>query len=155
MAVFRLASSNFRVHKIRIALTVTAIALSVSLVVSVTSGYASVLAAAQKFLDQYLGSTDAQITQKDEDRSGVPETLVEEIRRDPRVKRVTGRLETESRLMDGKGTLVPHHEADIIGLNRPDDDRVDQLKLVDGKWFDSSEGNDAVIDQGVARAMKL
>src|SRR3954452_16196204 len=103
MVILQLALSNFRHHKIRLALTVAAIALSVSLVVSVTSGYASVLAAAQKFLDQYLGSTDAQITQKDEDRTGVPEALVDEIRRDPRVKRVTGRLETESRLMDAKG----------------------------------------------------
>ena len=43
------------------ALTVAAIALAVSLVVAVTSGYASLDAAARKFMGQFLGTWDAQV----------------------------------------------------------------------------------------------
>ena len=45
MVLARLALSNLLTRKVRTALTVAAIALSVSLVVSVTSGYASLEAA--------------------------------------------------------------------------------------------------------------
>ena len=64
----QISSSNFAVRKIRVALTVAAMALSVSLVVSVTSGYASLEEAAFKFLSQYMGGTDA--TDSPPERSG-------------------------------------------------------------------------------------
>ena len=61
MLLRKLAISNFAVRKARVVLTIAAIAMSVSLVVAVTSGYASVEAAARKFLAQFLGSWDAEI----------------------------------------------------------------------------------------------
>src|ERR1041385_4420224 len=128
MAVLRIALSNFRFHRIRIALTVAAVALSVSLVVSVTSGYASLVAAAEKFLDQYLGATDAQVSQKDENRGGISETVLKQIQDDARVRRAIGRLETETRLLDNTGKPLPRREADIIGIRRPEDSQVEQLK---------------------------
>ena len=59
MVLRRLAISNLLTHRVRTALTVAAIALSVSLVVAVTSGYASAEGAAHHYLNKYLGSADA------------------------------------------------------------------------------------------------
>jgi len=47
----------------------------VSLVVSVTSGYASIEAAAFKFLSLYMGAHDAQLTRTGDLRGGIPESI--------------------------------------------------------------------------------
>ena len=62
MLLRKLAISSFAVRKARFALTITAIALAVCLVVSVTSGYASIEAAARKFLGALLGNNGAQLS---------------------------------------------------------------------------------------------
>src|SRR3954470_21391702 len=80
MVLLKLALSNFVNRKSRVALTVAAIALSVSLVVSVTSGYASVEAAVYKYLSQYMGSTDAEITRQNGSTS---DALLAQLRADP------------------------------------------------------------------------
>src|SRR3954468_21185024 len=90
MVLLKLALSNFTTRKVRIALTVAAIALSVSLVVSVTSGYASVEAAVFKYLSQYMGSTDVEITRQNGD---APTSVMDAIRKDPQVLKVDGRYE--------------------------------------------------------------
>ena len=54
MLLLRLTISNFRFRKVRMILTLAAIALSVSLVVAVTSGYKSMEGMALKFLNQYM-----------------------------------------------------------------------------------------------------
>src|SRR5205085_4820924 len=66
----KLVISNFSTHRIRAALTISAIALAVSLVVAVTSGYKSAEGAAFRFLNLYMGATDAQISRSEERRVG-------------------------------------------------------------------------------------
>src|SRR5688572_11388178 len=129
MAVRKLILSNFRTRRIRVALTVAAIALSVSLVVAVTSGYKSAEAAAHKFLTQYMGSTDAQISRTNDFRAGTRESLVDELRQDPDVRRVVGRLEVESGLLDKEGKPISARAAQLIGLRRPDDTKVETLQI--------------------------
>src|SRR4028118_551686 len=60
MFVRKLVISNLVTRKVRAGLTIAAVALSVSLVVSVTTGYASVLGAVNKYIERFLGSIDAQ-----------------------------------------------------------------------------------------------
>jgi len=139
----KLAFSNLITRKARVGLTAAAIALSVSLVVAVTSGYASLEAAAYKFFTQYLGNTDATITPKNAG-SGIPESLLAQIKRDPLVKQAVGRFETEMGLLD------VHRVAEVIGISRPQDTQVEQMRLERGGWFNSSDGNVAVIDQGAS-----
>src|SRR3954468_18150199 len=91
MVLLKLALSNFVTRKARVALTVAAIALSVSLVVSVTSGYASVEAAVFKYLSQYMGSTDVEITKQNNPSGGVPDSILAALRNDPDVAKVDGR----------------------------------------------------------------
>jgi putative ABC transport system permease protein len=148
--VFRkLAVANLLAHRTRTLLTGAAIALSVSLVVSVTSGYSSLEGAAYRFFTQYLGNTDAIFSPANYGGS-VPASLVDQVAADPRVKQATGRLETESGLGDGPGKV-----AEVIGLRRPQDTQVEQLRLESGNWFDTSDGNDAVIDQALAQQQHL
>src|SRR6185437_9193798 len=97
MVLRKLALSNLLSHRTRTCLTAAAIALSVSLVVSVTSGYSSFEGAAYRFFTQYLGNTDA-ILVPGTYGSPVPASLVDAVAADPRVKQATGRLDTESGL---------------------------------------------------------
>jgi putative ABC transport system permease protein len=149
MVLRKLAVSNLLSHRIRTGLTAAAIALSVSLVVAVTSGYASIEGAAYKFFTQYLGNTDVTITPANKG-SSIPEALVDQINRDTRVKQAVGRLETESGLA-GEHT----HVAEILGVRLPEDTQVGQLRMEGGQWFDSPDGDVAVIDQGLAGQQKL
>src|SRR5690242_5476577 len=116
MVLRRLAISNFTARKSRVALTVAAIALSVSLVVSVTSGYASVEAAVFKYLATYMGSTDVEITRQNGD---VAVALLDEIRKDPDVEKVDGRYEMAG-MVYAPGAPKPKR-AGVIGLRRPQD----------------------------------
>src|SRR3982751_4814497 len=103
MALLNLAATNFLVHKARAALTVAAIALSVSLVVSVTSGYASAQAAIFKYLDQYMGSVDVEILRKQNPAAGMPESILADLRKDPAVEGADARYETNNLLTDLSG----------------------------------------------------
>src|SRR6476469_9310455 len=117
MVLFKLAISNFFTHRVRVALTVAAIALSVSLVVAVTSGYASFEGAVDFYLAKYLGSTDAQILRQD--HSPMDESIADEIATDPNVAKVVMRLEDESGLLDAKGDPIPGGAAAVFGIRRP------------------------------------
>src|SRR3982074_3651670 len=103
MVLSKLVLSNFSVHRARSALTISAIALSVSLVVAVTSGYSSSLAAAQKFLGYYMGTSDLSITRSKGDPHGTfPESLADQLRKDSRVHQALVRYGTGSLLLDDK-----------------------------------------------------
>ena len=153
MVVRKLAFANLAVHKSRAALTVAAIALSVSLVVSVTCGYASVEAAVFKYLNQYIGTADAEIIRRSDQAAGFPEQVVARLRADPSVEDVDGRYETASVLADAKGQAGKR--AALIGVRRPGDTRSEFLKMTRGRWFDTETGNVAVIDQAVAENLKV
>jgi putative ABC transport system permease protein len=156
MVLRKLVLSNFSVHRARSALTISAIALSVSLVVAVTSGYSSSLAAAQKFLGYYMGTSDLSITRSKGDPHGTfPEALADQLRKDSRVQQALTRYGTGSLLLDDKGKKIPGRPVDLIGLRRPEDTAIDALQMEAGKWFNTSYGNYAVIDQVLAQKLKL
>jgi putative ABC transport system permease protein len=148
-ALRKLVVSNLVAHRMRTLLTGAAIALSVSLVVAVTGGYASLEGAAYQMFSKFLGTTDVAISPSN---MGVliPETLVEQIRADKRVRSAIGRFETEN-AMPGEHT----RSIEAIGIKLPDDTQIDQLTLEKGRWFTSSDGNDVVIDQAMVKQLKL
>lgn len=150
-----LVLSNLATRKVRTALTIAAIALSVSLVVAVTSGYKSAEGAIYKYLITYMGATDVQITHKNDFRQGVTETLIDELRRDPEVKTAFGRLETDTGMLDAQGKPIFGRAAQLIGVDRPTDVDITRSATDEGKWFDTNTGNDVVIDQQAAEALKV
>jgi putative ABC transport system permease protein len=155
MVLRKLTIANLSAHKARVALTVAAIALSVSLVVSVTSGYASVEASAYQFLSRYMGTADAMITHKGDPHALIAESVISELKQDPDVQRVTGRLEVESGLVDAQGKALEGHPAQIIGIDRPNDTRVENLQISQGNWFDTPTGDVAVIDEVAAEKLDV
>ncbi len=170
MFLFRMTFSNLKVRKMRMLLTVSAIALSVSLVVAVTSGYKSLQASALTFLNRYMGAADAVISPANDLQGFVPESLVKDIAVDTAVRQVIGRLESNRVLDRAPGAEGPPKSADhlaagaipsdkinvnLIGVRRPDDTRIDTLDLTDGHWFDTATGNVAVADQVAAEKLGI
>src|SRR5258706_15541034 len=109
----RLVFSNLAVHRVRAALTISAIALAISLVVAVTSGYASSKAVAEKVLGFYMGSSDLQITRSKGDPHGTfPESVADDLRKDPRVKEAGTGYGRGSVILNEKGKRGPGHEVE-------------------------------------------
>ncbi len=156
MVLRKLVLSNFAVHRARAALTISAIALSVSLVVAVTTGYSSSIGAAQKFLGFYMGTADLSITRSKGDPHGTfPQSIAGDLRGDPQVKEALIRYGSGSLLLDDKGKKIPGRPVDLIGLRRPEDKAVEALQMEAGKWFETGKGDYAVIDQILAQKLKL
>jgi putative ABC transport system permease protein len=152
MVLRKLAISNFAARRTRTALTIAAIALSVSLVVSVTSGYASVEGAAFKFLGSFMMSHDVRISRHG-DRA-IPQSLADEVARDPDVKSVLTRLEIQSTLLNSSGLPIPGRLVNLMGIQRPADRRVESMRMHEGTWFNTDDDNVAVIDQVAAHLLK-
>src|SRR5688500_3072416 len=157
MFVRKLVLSNLQFRKVRVALTVAAVALSVSLVVAVTSGYESVRAAVRKFMDQYLGAVDAQVTRQNDPRGGVTERVVQALRDDSEVKRVDARVEIETPVLNAKGEALQGRNAQVFGIDpagkKGGDPRLDALTKTHGEFLNSAEGDVAVVDQALAERL--
>lgn len=153
MLLFKLTSRQLMVRKVRAILTILAVALAVSLVVSTTSGYSSLLAGIHHFVDVHLGATDATIERSDESKQDIPQSLLMQLRADHRVRSAIGRLETRAYLLDSQGAIVPNKHITLNGIDRSDDFQVEQLRVVAGKWFDDATGNFVVLDEGALAAM--
>jgi putative ABC transport system permease protein len=156
MFIRKLTFANVSVRRMRAALTVAAVALSVSLVVAVTSGYASALASAHQFLTRYLGSVDVTVIQHANVHGGVSEKIIDAMRGDPRVRQAIGRVEMQNAsLKPSKDPNDPGKLTTISGIVMPGDFLVQSLVVARGKWFTGDDGNFVVIDQGTATAMSL
>lgn len=153
MLLFKLTSKELLVHKVRALLTILAVALAVSLVVSTTSGYASLLAGIHHFVDVHLGATDAEIESTSQSKQEIPQQIVDQLRADPRVRAVVGRLESRVQLLDSHGLPQLGRHITINGIDRDTDTQVDQLKVVAGKWFADGDGQYAVLDEGTVQAL--
>jgi len=154
MIVAKLAYSNFTNRRSRTALTLCAIALSVSLIVSVTSGYASVEAAILRYFSMYMGSFDSQITHAQNERAGISDSVVAQLNADPQVRNAVGRLETDSMLLGKDGKTVVSQTAIVVGVDPSRDVRIKNLQMHDGAWFNGTNGDVAVVDQVVQEALK-
>ena len=150
MVVRKLVLSNLSAHKVRVTLTAAAIALSVSLVVSVTSGYSSVEASAYKFLGRFMGSADAMITHKSDPHANIPESVVTELESDPDVRR--RHRAAGSRERTGRRKWRGRRRAPGAGdrYSPPEDTRVENLQIKFGDWFNTPGGDVAVVDQVAA-----
>src|SRR5687768_216252 len=157
MFVRKLVLSNLQFRKVRVALTVAAVALSVSLVVAVTSGYESVRAAVSKFMNQYLGAVDAQVTRQNDPRGAVTERVVTALREDPQVRRVDGRVEIETPVLNAKGEALQGRNAQVFGIDpageKGGDPRLEMLTRVHGEFLKEATGDVAVVDQALAERL--
>ena len=138
MVLPKLVLSNFAVHRARAALTIAAIALSVSLVVAVTTGYASMIGAAEQFLGVYMGTSDLSVTHSKGDPHGTfSQSFADMLRADSQATKVLSRYGTGTTVFDETGKSTSgFRSVDLIGIVRPEDTAVDSMPLEAGAWFD-------------------
>ncbi|HEY0009912.1 MAG TPA: ABC transporter permease [Tepidisphaeraceae bacterium] len=152
--------ANLFSRKTRLALTVLAIGLSVSLVVAMTSGFSAFQNASGAFFDKLMGAVDASVFRGGDRAAGISADWVEQIRADPRVKIAFARVEGEAPLAGvvdappagAMGMMAG--KPGIVGVDRPNDPLLSWLKLNAGRWFEPGE-KAAVIDQVLADRYKL
>jgi putative ABC transport system permease protein len=151
--VLRLAWSNLSGRLARTLLTAAAVALSVSLVVSTTSGYRSGAVTVRSFVEQYLGNADFRVS-SGVDAEGLPASLVAELERDPRVRDAFGRYETSLQMRDSEGNWTAGRMS-VLGVDPSQDSYLERLPLSYGRLFTSRDAPEVVIDQGAARVLKV
>jgi len=156
MFLLRLTLKSLAARPTRAILTILAVALSVSLVVAVTGGYASAQAAARHYLDRYLGPVDILISKQNDPRGTISEDVAAALREDPRVRGLAARLELQNGLLkelDGKEEAG--RVAAVNGIDWPNDMLAANLDIVDGKWFEGNDGDFVVVDQATAQQLKV
>jgi putative ABC transport system permease protein len=156
MILLRLTLATLKARPTRAALTVLAVALSVSLVVAVTGGYASARAAARHYLDRYLGPVDILISKQNDPRGTISQDVATALRGDARVRGLAARLELQNGLLkelDGKEEAG--RVAAVNGIDWPSDMLAANLDVVAGKWFEGDDGDFVVVDQNTAEQLKV
>lgn len=146
--LLRLVLANLFTRRVRTALTVAAIGLSVALVVAMTSGFAAIELAAGSFIDRYMGAIDAEIVRTNDPARGIDYALVEQLRADPRVKLVIPRLTSDAPMPHLQGGNAIISRASLVGVERGVDPLLDWMKINAGDWFEPT-GRGAMIDQGL------
>ncbi len=152
MVILRLAVSNFCVRGTRFSLAIAAVALAVALVVSITTGYASNENAIRRFVVQFVGSIDIEITHAGDDPSPISQQLLDELRADPRIQSAHGRLEARSTPLNDSGAPISGSSVNLFGVDVAFDPIVSLTPIRDGRWFDDGEQNVVVIDQNTQEA---
>jgi len=155
MFLRKLVISNLTHRRMRVGLTVAAVALSVSLVVAVTSGYASVTAALTKYVDRYIGTIDAQVSRTNDPNGGISEKILHALRADPDVKRADARVEVTAPLLDKDGKPLDMRMPTVIGVDRPGDTRIENLRFHAGAFFETNDEPVIVVDQALAEKQGL
>ncbi len=164
MPIAKLITATLLHRKVRLALTVAATALAISLVVATTSGYSSARAAAYKFFDDFLGAIDAEVAPVGDQAAGLPVTLLEEIRADDRIRMAYGRTRLRlpvlkvpaSREATSGKAQTPAPLAtpmSVVGTNPEQDVYFSRLEMSSGRQFTSADAQEVVLDIGAARAL--
>ena len=151
--MFRLIYSNLARRPARTALTAAAVALAVALVVSTTSGYASAEAALRQFAEMYLGTDDAKVRNAGEGE-GIPESVLNDLRRDPAVRGAFGRLQGD-RPVTAPGGLDPGGNFGVLGIDPAGDGYLARLPLDSGRKPTRADEPVAMIDLGARDALGI
>ena len=151
--MWRLLWANLSQRLGRTFLTVAAVAASVSLVVSTTTGYKSAEATLRQFVNLYLGTSDFRLG-SGVDATGLPESLLQEVRDDPQVQSAFGRYEIARQFQDSTGEYLDQ-QFNCLGVDPNTDGYFQRLPVSDGVKFTAPDAKEALIDQGAQRALKV
>ncbi len=149
--MFKLTLANLIRRPARTLLTVIAVALSVALVVSTTSGYASAELSVRSFIENYLGNDDFRIT-SGSDAAGMPSSYLRELEADPAVRSAYGRLADQRQLkgLDGVPIAKPF---EVLGVDPSVDSYLSRLPIDSGDIFKSADEPSVMLDVASRRAL--
>ena len=149
--MWKLVWSNLVRRPGRTFLTAAAVALSVALVVSTTTGYKSAEASLRQFVTLYLGTSDFRLG-SGVDTGGLPGSLLDDLRVDPDVQSVFGRYEVARQFADKDGKPTDG-QFNVLGVDPARDDYFSRLPLSDGTKFTAPDAREALLDQGAQRTL--
>ncbi len=152
--IFNLAWNQLTSRVARAVLTILCVGMAVALVVGVTTGYASLETSLRTFAARMMGGTDFELTSASRGTPGVPQSTLNELRDDPRVRSSWGRLEASRTPVDADGKNVGEVAIRISGIEIEFDANIRQLPVVEGRWFTPGEKRALVIDPIVAESLK-
>ncbi len=132
----------------RAILTIAAIALSVALVVAMTSGFASIESAAGEYIGRFMGAIDAEIVRTNDPSKGIDQSLLDRLRNDPDIELAIPRLHSDAPLPHLASGSPMTSRASLVGVDRSVDPLLNWMKVNAGRWFEPGERG-AVIDQGL------
>lgn len=157
MLLTHLAISNLRLHRVRFALAVSAVALSVALVVAVTSGFASLDKMIRGFVLSFVGTIDFEVNSRSDARKpALPESLLTTLKADPRIRAAHGRIQRDLHPVRPDSTIlfaVPN--VTLFGIQPEFDSYPKVMVPGHGRWFTKEEQNVVVIDTNLADKINL
>ena len=145
--ISRIAFANFVARRTRFALTIVAVALSVALVVSITSGYASLEHAIRGFVEDFVGSVDFEITRADDLRPAIPPQVMTALRADPRVAKISTRIEAYATPVDSDGRPVLAARMMLFGIEDDPSSLGRPPRMDAGRFLKPGEQDVIVLDQ--------
>ena len=159
----RVALKGLAWRKIRGALTAVAIVLGVAMVSGAFILTDTMQSAANSLESDAYAGIDAVATGKalfdsDEDWEQTPpisDALVKNVRAVPQVATAHGLIMDQGKLVDAKGEVIGSPPNFAVGVNatEPGADRLNPLKLTDGRWPHGPE--EVAIDVGTSKRAKL
>lgn len=155
LPILRLAAANFRARATRVALTIAAVALSVALVVAITSGYASIEKVVRSFVEDFIGSVDFEVTSVDDPRPAIAPTLLAALRADPRVEKVTGRIEVFATPDDKTGEPLAAARLMLYGLEDDPSSLGRTPRMDAGRFLRPGDRNVIVLDQNAIETLGM
>jgi putative ABC transport system permease protein len=156
----RLAISGLRHKPTRFALAASAMALAVALVVSITSGYASIERAMRGFIEQFVGSTDFEVANPSSRTPTIEQHLLEQLAAMPEVRATHARIEFRATPAQPKQTDVADFfmrdaSINLFGVDARADPISTRLILDQGRWFEPGELDVIVLDENAVSSLGL
>jgi putative ABC transport system permease protein len=152
--IARFALANFRARKVRFTLTILAVAISVAMVVSITSGYASFERGIRIFVEDFIGTVDFEVTRPDDPRPAIPPDLVQAMRDDPRVAKVTTRIEVFATPIDSRGVPIQAARAMLYGIGDDPSSLGRTPRMDEGRFLKPGERDAIVVDRNLLENLK-
>lgn len=150
-----LTLANVRHRKLRFVLCVLAMSLAVSLVVSITSGYASMERGLRAFVEQFVGATDFEIQKRGERLPSIDPDIAREVQADPRVASVHSRIEARITPVDEKNQPILPATLHLFGIEAQSDPILKISTLKHGRWLRPGETNAIVLDENAAASVPV
>ncbi len=154
MAVTRLAIANFKSRWPRFALTILAVALSVALVVAITSGYASIERAIRAFVEDFIGAIDFEVNRYDDPIPAIPQQVLADLRADPRVRHISSRIEAMVTPQDQTGAPILQSRMMLFGIENDPQSLGRAPRMDSGRFLEPGERDAIVIDQNALENLK-
>lgn len=155
MTSLRLSLAHLRHRPLRFALCAMAMAMAVTLVVAITSGYASMEKALRGFVEQFIGATDFEIVDPADRLPSLDPQIARDLLLDPRVARVHARIEARAAPLKDDGSANDEARLNLFGIDPQLDPIASSVNFKEGRWFTEREKNAIVIDENAADIMGI